>query len=107
MPARPALIAILSGGLMLMACQSEAQQRASLIEQGVNSCLEGFNKSAGAVQSGIDGRRVCTCSVNRMTEGKSLSEVKEISQRDNPTSEDMQAMMSCVQEAGAAGPTAK
>jgi hypothetical protein len=104
---RIAVIVGISAAALLGACQSEDEQRRALIESGKNACIRGFNESAsrsGGMMSGVNPDRVCTCALERMAEGKSLSELREIAQQDEPNQQDLEAMGAClIREAERAG----
>lgn len=93
------LTVIVAAAGVAAACQGESQQRQSLIDSGVQACVSGIEKAGGgSAGSGINAQRVCTCALTKMTEGKSVDEIREISRRSNPSQEDLQAMGSCMVE---------
>jgi hypothetical protein len=96
---KAALVSTILGAAMVAGCQSGGEgERQAMIDEGVRSCVEGFNKSGGAAAGGIDGQRVCQCALTKMTEGKSVDEIRAISKQGNPSDADLQAMGACVVE---------
>jgi hypothetical protein len=94
-----ALAATIMGAAMVAGCQGGGEsQRQAMIDEGVKSCVQGFNKSGGAAAGGIDGQRVCQCALTKMTDGKSVEEIRAISKQSNPSEADLQAMGACVVE---------
>lgn len=96
---KAALVATMLGAGVLAGCQGGGDdQRQAMIAEGVKSCVDGFNKSVGGSAGGIDGQRVCECALQKMTEGKSVEEIRAISKQNNPSPADLQAMGACVVE---------
>lgn len=96
---KAALVAAILGSAMVAGCQGGGDaQRQAMIDEGVKACVEGFNKSGGAAAGGIDGQRVCQCALTKMTEGKSVDEIRAISKQGNPSEADLNAMGACVVE---------
>ena len=102
-----ALLVLTGTAAALTACQSEAQQRQSLIDSGVQACVRGYNDKAGGsggALRGLDPQRICSCVMTKIAEGKSTEELRKVSRQDEPSPEDMRHMGACfVQEAQRAG----
>ncbi len=97
------------GVLMLgsAGCQSEAQQRESILKAQVEGCVRGFEQKAasrpGGPPPGIDGRRICECTIERATESKRLEELRKLDST-TPTQAELQAAGACaIEEARRAG----
>jgi hypothetical protein len=91
--------ALIVGLGLAAACQSEeAKERQSLIDAGVRSCLEGFETSRAAMGTGAEPQRICTCAMEKMVEGKSIEQARELAKQENPTPADLQAIGGCIIE---------
>lgn len=99
------------GVVLLAACQGEAAERQELVDAGVKSCVDGFQDSGAAAGTGADPRRICDCAVGKMTEGKSIEEIRQFSRQETPTQTDVQTIYACIademQRSGKAGADAK
>jgi hypothetical protein len=97
---KAALMATIVTAGLLAGCRGGGEgERQALIDEGVKSCVEGFNKSGGsAAGSNMDGQRICQCALEKMTEGKSVEEIRTISKQNEPSQADLQAMGACVVE---------
>lgn len=89
-------------------CRADGEaERQALIDQEMKDCLDGFEKSRGGA-AGLDGQRICECSVRKLTEGKDAAALRTMTQQTKPSKSDLQAMGSCVvEEAQRAGVVGK
>ena len=78
-----AAVFVLTGTAAALAgCQSEATQRQSLIDSGVQACVRGYNEKASTRGGGIEGvhpQRICSCVMEKIAEGKSVEELRQAS----------------------------
>jgi|GEM_PF-6416847 len=96
---KAALVATIVTAGLLAGCRGGGEaERKAMIDEGVKSCVEGFNKSGGAAAGGMDGERICQCALQKMTEGKSMEEIRAISKQNEPSQADVQVMGACVVE---------
>jgi len=70
--------------------------RNSFRESAVSSCVAASRATPAAPQ-GVDWQRLCSCSVDRMMEGKSAAELRRL-QGDSP--EQMEAVRQCATQMG-------
>ena len=98
MSSRAAMAAFAVGLIALAGCQSENKERQALVDAGVKSCVDGFQSSGAAAGTGADPQRICTCAIQKMTEGKSVEEIRKASTQTDPTESDVQAISACVIE---------
>lgn len=89
------MMVLLSGSLALGACQGGDAQRQALIDDGVRQCVQGFEQTGGSA-AGVNGERVCRCALEKMTEGKSIDEIRNLSKQDQPSQADLQHMGACL-----------
>jgi hypothetical protein len=82
------------------ACRSDAGEREALIEASLDRCIRDFARDAaerpGSVPEGMDGERICTCAVARLSQGKSLGEVRAMSGKQPPSPEQIETIGRCV-----------
>ena len=96
---KTALMATIVTAGLLAGCRGGGEgERQAMIDEGVKSCVEGFNKSGGAAAGNMDGQRICQCALQKMTEGKSVEEIRTISKQNEPSQADLQLMGACVVE---------
>jgi hypothetical protein len=80
--------------------------RNSFRESAVSSCVSASRATPNAPQ-GVDWQRLCSCSVDRLMQGKSSAELRRL---QGNSSEQMEAVRQCAAEMGivpgGAGPTA-
>jgi len=89
-------------GAACAGCQSEEDERAELVKAATDGCVVEFDRTAagrpGVVPQGFDSRRLCTCALERATQGMSIEQVRDIGGRQTPGPEMTRAMGACVVE---------
>jgi hypothetical protein len=99
MRCKPAWAATIAGAAILAGCQGGGEdQRQSMIDARVGECVEVFSKNGGAAAVGIDAQRICQCAVQKMTEGKSVAEIRAADKQTDPSPADVQSVGACVVE---------
>ena len=96
----------------LAGCQSEAGERQSLIDRNARTCSDSFErerrKNPGAVPENVDSQRLCSCIMEKVAEGKSVEELREIARRGEPSREELRLMGPClIEEAQRTGALSK
>ena len=91
---------LLLAAACLAACQDEASERAALIQASADRCSEGLAASTaqrlGMVPKGMDPDRICTCAAEQAAEGKTLAELREMSEARIPAFAQLKAIGACV-----------
>lgn len=91
------LVGVVAGAAALAACGGG--DRASVMAAAKSECLASAAKSPSP---GINAERACTCVVDRVSEGKTDAQVREIFAMKDPPPEAMEAIGQCmVQEINA------
>lgn len=94
-----ALVATMLGAALIAGCQGGGEgQRQALIDEKVKTCVAEFSKTGVGGAEGIDGQRICTCALQKMTEGKSVDEIRAIGTQGSASQADLQAVGACVVE---------
>ncbi len=89
---------LLAATALVAGCRSDGEaERQALIDQETRDCVEGFSNSKG-VGAGLDGQRICECSVGKLSAGKDLAQLREMTRQTKPSEADLKMMGGCVVE---------
>lgn len=94
---RPVVMAVLAAGL-ISGCRADGDTaRQALVDQEMKDCTEGLRKTRGGM-AGLDGQRICECTVSKLTEGKDAEQLRAMTQQTKASEADLQTMGACVVE---------
>ena len=99
--AAPPLLCFALLAAALTGCRSDEQERSDLLARAVEGCVRGFEEQRALrpdeVPAGLDSKRLCRCSVEKMTTGMSVSEMRKLN------SADPEVVLACGREQGVGG----
>ncbi len=76
-------------------------ERQAFITKAEESCVQAAQK--GTPPPGVDVRGFCSCAINRMAEGKSEAQLRDLDKQAAPTPADVAVMRQCMTEATKTG----